>query len=46
MVLGVVAVGPGRRATSQGMLVCYHDSAGSYVAKNYFAGIVSANTHT
>jgi hypothetical protein len=32
--------------TSQGMLVYYHDSSGSYVAKNFWANIISANTHT
>jgi hypothetical protein len=41
MVLGVTAAGPGR-ATSQGMLVYYHDSAGSYVSPNYFAMIIVA----
>ena len=46
MVLGVAAIAAGRRATSQGMLVYYHDSSGSYVARNYFANIISANTHT
>jgi hypothetical protein len=46
MVLGVLAVAAGRRAISQGMLVYYHDSVGSYVAKNFFANIISANTHT
>jgi hypothetical protein len=35
MVLGVAPGGP-RNATSQGMLVYYHDPAGSYVAPNYF----------
>lgn len=35
MVLGVTFVGPAN-ATSQGMLVYYHDPAGSYVAPNYF----------
>jgi hypothetical protein len=34
MVLGVAPTGP-RNATSQGMLVYYHDPAGSYVAPNY-----------
>jgi hypothetical protein len=34
-VLGVTAAGPGN-AISQGMLVHYHDTAGSYVAPNYF----------
>lgn len=43
IVLGIVATTRGR-ATSQGMLVYYHDSSGSYVAKNYFANIISANT--
>lgn len=41
MTLGIVATTLGR-ATSQGMLVYYHDSAGSYVAKNYFANIITA----
>jgi hypothetical protein len=40
MALGIVATTPGR-ATSQGMLVYYHDSSGSYVAKNYFANIIA-----
>lgn len=43
MVLGVAA---SRRAVSQGMLVYYHDSSGTYVTKNYFANIISANTHS
>jgi hypothetical protein len=42
MVLGVTAVATGR-ASSQGMLVYYHDSAGMYVARNYFAMIVAAS---
>ncbi len=46
MVLGVAAVAAGRRAISQGMLVYYHDTSGTYVAKNYFANIIAANTHT
>jgi hypothetical protein len=46
MVLGVAAIAGGRRATSQGMLVYYHDSSGTYVAKNYWANILAANTHT
>ena len=41
MVLGVTATGPGR-ASSQGMLVYYHDSAGSYVARDDFAMIIAA----
>jgi hypothetical protein len=45
MVLGVLAT-TSARATSQGMLVYYHDSAGSYVAKNYFANIIAAVKHT
>ncbi|HUC59384.1 MAG TPA: hypothetical protein VMA95_18420 [Streptosporangiaceae bacterium] len=45
MVLGIEAVTP-NRATSQGMLVYYHDSAGSYEAKNYYANIIAKNTHT
>jgi hypothetical protein len=46
IVLGVVAVTAGRRAISQGMLVYYHDSSGSYVAPNYFANIIAASTRT
>jgi hypothetical protein len=46
MVLGVAAVTSGRRATSAGMAVYYHDSSGTFVAKNYFANIIAANTHT
>ena len=42
MVLGVTATAPGR-ASSEGMLVYYHDSSGSYVAKNYFAMIIAAS---
>ena len=45
MVLGVAAITP-HRATSQGMLVYYHDSSGSYLAKNYFANIIAAKTGT
>lgn len=41
MVLGATATGTGR-ATSQGMLVYYHDSSGRYVASNYFAMIIEA----
>jgi hypothetical protein len=41
MVLGVTAAGPGR-ATSQGMLVYYHNSAGSYVVRNNFGMIIAA----
>ena len=46
MVLGVAAITGGRRATSQGMLVYYHDSSGTYVAKNYWANIIAASTRT
>ena len=41
MVLGLAAVGPGR-STSSGTLVYYHDAAGTYVAKNYWANIIAA----
>ncbi|HVB41747.1 MAG TPA: hypothetical protein VNF47_03435 [Streptosporangiaceae bacterium] len=41
LVLGVAAIAAGR-ATSQGMLVYYHDSSGSYVARNYFAMTIAA----
>ncbi len=46
MILGVAAIAGGRRATSQGMLVYYRDSAGTYVARDYDASIIAANTHT
>jgi hypothetical protein len=41
MALGIIATTQAR-ATSRGILVYYHDSAGSYVAKNYFANIITA----
>ena len=41
MVLGITATTAGR-ATSQGMLLYYHDSGGAYVARNYFANIIAA----
>ncbi len=41
MILGISAITPAR-ATSQGMLVYYHDSSGSYVAKNFWANILAA----
>ena len=41
MVLGVAAAGPGR-AASQGMVIYYHDSAGSYVTSNHLAMIIAA----
>jgi len=44
MVLGVTAADPGR-ATSQGMLIYYHDSAGSYVVRNTFGMIIAATKH-
>jgi hypothetical protein len=46
MVLGVAAIDAGRRATSQGMLVYYHDPSGAYVAKDYDASIIAAKTQT
>lgn len=46
MVLGVAAITGGHRATSQGMLVYYHDNSGTYVAKNYTANIIAASTRT
>jgi hypothetical protein len=42
MAIGVTAIKAGRAATSQGILVYYHDPAGSYVARNYFANILAA----
>jgi hypothetical protein len=42
MVIGVAAIRAGRAATSQGILVYYHDAAGSYVARNYFQNIIAA----
>ncbi len=44
MVLGVAPI-TSRRSTSQGMLVDYHDSSGSYVAKNDWAEIIANNPH-
>lgn len=44
MVLGIAAIDGSRRATSQGMLVYYHDSSGSYVAKDHSANIIAAKT--
>jgi hypothetical protein len=43
MVLGISATSRAR-ATSKGMLLYYHDSSGTYVAKNYFANIIAAST--
>jgi hypothetical protein len=42
MVLGVAAIRAGRWSTSQGILVYYHDAAGSYVARNYFENEIAA----
>jgi hypothetical protein len=42
--LGIIATTPAR-ATSQGILIYYHDSAGSYVAKNYYANVIGAVRH-
>jgi hypothetical protein len=42
LVIGVAAIRAGRAATSQGILVYYHDAAGSYVAWNYFQNIIAA----
>lgn len=44
MVLGVAAIAGERRATSQGMLVYYHDSSATYVAKNFYANIIAVDT--
>ncbi len=41
MVLGIAAT-THARATSQGMLLYYHDSSGTYIAKNYFMNIIAA----
>ncbi len=46
MILGVAAITGDRRATSQGMLVYYHDSSGTYVARDDDASIIAINTHT
>jgi hypothetical protein len=42
MVLGVAATGA-PRASSPGMVIYYHDSAGSYVTSNHFAMIIAVN---
>jgi hypothetical protein len=42
MVLGVAATGI-LRATSRGIVIYYHDSAGSYVTRNHFAMIIAVN---
>jgi hypothetical protein len=44
MVLGVAPVSTGR-STSQGMLVYYHASSSSYVAKNFWAEIIAGKPH-
>jgi hypothetical protein len=46
MVLGIAAVAAGRRAISQGELIYYHDSSGSYIANSNSQDIIAANTHT
>ena len=45
LVIGVVAI-TSHRATSRGMLVYYHDPAGSYVARDYWATIIAAKSHS
>ena len=45
MVLGVAPIDESRRATSQGMLVYYHDPSGRYVAKDHSANIIAAKAH-
>jgi hypothetical protein len=42
MVLGVEATGI-PRGTSRGIVIYYHDSAGSYVTRNHFAMIIAVN---
>ncbi len=44
VVLGVAPVTT-HRSASQGMLVYYHNSSGSYVAKNYWAEIIANKPH-
>jgi hypothetical protein len=46
MVLGIAAIAGGRRATSLGEQVYYHDSSGAYVAKSGWANIIATNTRT
>ena len=46
MVLGVAAISVGHRATSRGIAVYYDHSSGTYLAKDYWANILAANTHT
>lgn len=42
LVLGVAATGI-PRARSRGIVIYYHDSAGSYVTRNHFAMIIAVN---
>jgi hypothetical protein len=42
MVLGVTATATGR-ATSRGMVIYYHDSAGTYVTSNHLAMTIAVN---
>ena len=42
MVLGVAATGT-PRASSPGMVIYYHDPAGSYLTENHFAMIIAVN---
>lgn len=44
LVLGIAAIAAGRRATSQGTLVYYHDSVGAYVAADNDVSIIAATT--
>ena len=44
MVLGVAPITKGL-SISQGMLVYYHDSSGSYVAKDYWAEGIADHRH-
>jgi hypothetical protein len=44
MVLGVAAIAAGQ-ASSQGMLVYYRDSAGSYVTTDHVAMVIAATTN-
>lgn len=46
LVLGVAAISGSRRATSRGMLVYYHDSSGTYAAKDDEASIIAAKSRT
>jgi hypothetical protein len=41
-VLGIVVTIARHRAVSEGILVYYHDSSGSYVSRNFFGNIIAA----